>query len=147
MAWDVGTSIELTAPDAALVVQGLRIVVVVLLYAIVLRLGWALRGALHAAAEAETAATDETVPELVVVDVGPGANGAADLLGRRYLLGSTNLIGRDPSSTIAIPDPYVSRQHARLDFRDGEWWIEDLRSANGTLVEGRGARAGAAAAG
>jgi pSer/pThr/pTyr-binding forkhead associated (FHA) protein len=28
----------------------------------------------------------------------------------------------------------VSRRHARLWFHDGHWYLEDLQSANGTLV-------------
>ncbi len=127
---------EVLAPYSVLVVQGLRVVVVVLLYAFVIRLGWMLRGTLHATAQTAAMLPDELVPTLVVVDVASGANGTPELVGRRYPLGISNLIGRDPSNSIAIPDPYVSRQHARLDFRDGEWWIEDLASSNGTLVEG-----------
>jgi pSer/pThr/pTyr-binding forkhead associated (FHA) protein len=30
----------------------------------------------------------------------------------------------------------VSRRHARIDVRDGGWVVADLRSANGTLVNG-----------
>ena len=37
--------------------------------------------------------------------------------------------------SICLPDdPEASRRHARLFFRDGAWWIEDLGSANGTFV-------------
>lgn len=43
--------------------------------------------------------------------------------------------GRQPPSTILLSDdPEVSRLHARLSLRDGGWWLEDLRSANGTFV-------------
>ena len=34
-------------------------------------------------------------------------------------------------------DMTVSRQHARVDFRDGVWSIEDLHSTNGTWVNGQ----------
>jgi adenylate cyclase len=33
------------------------------------------------------------------------------------------------------PDRLVSRPHARISRRDGEYWIEDLGSANGTRVD------------
>lgn len=33
-----------------------------------------------------------------------------------------------------LPDPSVSRQHAELSFRDGQWLICDLNSSNGTYV-------------
>ena len=35
------------------------------------------------------------------------------------------------------PDLRVSRPHARISFVDGEYWIEDLGSANGTEVDGQ----------
>jgi len=55
-----------------------------------------------------------------------------------YLLSERDLtIGRDPSSGICIHEAAVSRQHARVHFRDGRWWIKDLGGRNGTLVGGR----------
>jgi pSer/pThr/pTyr-binding forkhead associated (FHA) protein len=35
------------------------------------------------------------------------------------------------------PDLRVSRPHARISFADGQYWIEDLNSANGTAVYGQ----------
>ena len=47
------------------------------------------------------------------------------------------VLGRSPTSTIRFDDDGVSRRHARLwSTPDGEWAIEDLNSANGTLVNG-----------
>jgi tetratricopeptide (TPR) repeat protein len=45
-------------------------------------------------------------------------------------------VGRDASSTIQIDSPYISKNHAVLAFRNGEWALEDLNSANGTRVNG-----------
>ena len=48
---------------------------------------------------------------------------------------ATATIGRLPDCTISIPaDPDVSRKHARLYRRDGDWWLEDLGSSNGTFI-------------
>ncbi|OYT40559.1 MAG: FHA domain-containing protein [Desulfurococcales archaeon ex4484_58] len=44
------------------------------------------------------------------------------------------ILGRYPTNDIVIPDPYVSRRHARIFFKDNEWYIEDLDSTNGTIV-------------
>jgi pSer/pThr/pTyr-binding forkhead associated (FHA) protein len=33
-------------------------------------------------------------------------------------------------------DSKISRKHARLFFRDGHWWIEDVGSKRGTVVKG-----------
>lgn len=46
-------------------------------------------------------------------------------------------IGRMPSCPINIPDDSVSRLHARVYKKDGDWWIEDLRSRNGVLINSR----------
>ena len=35
------------------------------------------------------------------------------------------------------PDLRVSRPHARISLVDGQYWIEDLNSANGTVVDGQ----------
>lgn len=48
------------------------------------------------------------------------------------------VLGRDASASIQIPDDKVSRRQCRFQVRDDdEVWIEDLGSANGTLVEGQ----------
>ncbi len=46
------------------------------------------------------------------------------------------IIGRDHSCGLVIDDPLASRQHARLDFTDGNWVVTDMNSRNGTLVNG-----------
>lgn len=46
-------------------------------------------------------------------------------------------IGRDETASIALDDPRVSRQHARLLRHEGIWLLEDLGSKNGTTVNGR----------
>jgi len=43
-------------------------------------------------------------------------------------------IGRDPSCEIHLNDETVSNQHARLSYRNKQWWIEDLLSTNGTFL-------------
>ena len=44
-------------------------------------------------------------------------------------------VGRQADCTISIPgDPDASRTHARLFHRDGEWWLEDAGSTNGTFI-------------
>jgi pSer/pThr/pTyr-binding forkhead associated (FHA) protein len=35
---------------------------------------------------------------------------------------------------VVLADESVSREHARLFFRDGAWIVQDLDSTNGTLV-------------
>lgn len=45
-------------------------------------------------------------------------------------------IGRSPTNTIPVPDTYASAQHTLLTLREGQWWLEDLDSRNGTLLNG-----------
>ena len=45
-------------------------------------------------------------------------------------------IGRREDNLVHLPDRNVSRRHARLVHRDGAVLLEDLRSANGTLLNG-----------
>jgi pSer/pThr/pTyr-binding forkhead associated (FHA) protein len=48
------------------------------------------------------------------------------------------VIGRDPDCChLAVPSPAVSRRHAQLQLQDGQWSIEDLRTRNGTWVNGQ----------
>ncbi len=51
--------------------------------------------------------------------------------------GDSLVVGRSSSSDLPLPDRFLSRHHARL-FRDGDrYLVEDLRSRNGTLLNGR----------
>ena len=43
-------------------------------------------------------------------------------------------IGRSPHCDVPIDDPLVSREHCLVQLKSGEPFVEDLLSANGTLV-------------
>ena len=47
------------------------------------------------------------------------------------------VIGREEDAQIVIPNPAISRHHARLTNQAGHYFIEDLGSANGTFVNGQ----------
>lgn len=53
-----------------------------------------------------------------------------------YPLKPITSIGRAKSSAIVLDDGYVSTEHALLVQRGGQWWLEDLGSRNGTLLNG-----------
>jgi type VI secretion system FHA domain protein len=42
-------------------------------------------------------------------------------------------IGRLPDNDWVLPDPYVSGHHARVQYRNGQFWLEDT-SSNGVFV-------------
>jgi pSer/pThr/pTyr-binding forkhead associated (FHA) protein len=46
-------------------------------------------------------------------------------------------LGRLPDNSICLNDGRLSRYHARIEFRDGGFWLSDLGSQNGTLVNDR----------
>ncbi len=46
------------------------------------------------------------------------------------------VIGRDFSNEIHFADKRVSRHHARVFYRAGDWHVKDLGSSNGTYVNG-----------
>ena len=45
-------------------------------------------------------------------------------------------IGRAPDNDIVVGDPATSGHHGRIEVRTGSFWISDLGSTNGTLVNG-----------
>jgi putative ABC transport system ATP-binding protein len=56
--------------------------------------------------------------------------------GKRTPVGEELLIGRSSSSGLTINESHISRQHARIVRRDGQFFITDLGSSNGTFVNG-----------
>jgi hypothetical protein len=56
----------------------------------------------------------------------------------------TLFIGRDTDNDIRVQDPSVSRKHAKLFTRDQKVFIEDLRSLNGTWIDGAALNSGEA---
>jgi FHA domain len=46
------------------------------------------------------------------------------------------LLGRHHACDVVLPNVTVSRRHARLTYRDEKWIVQDLRSTNGTQVNG-----------
>jgi hypothetical protein len=43
-------------------------------------------------------------------------------------------LGRSENNSIVISDPYASGEHALVTWRNGQWWLEDRDSRNGTLL-------------
>ena len=67
--------------------------------------------------------------DLATVTVGDLAHDVA-------LSGDRVTIGRLASSGVHVPDANVSREHAAFVREGSSWWIEDLDSSNGTLLNG-----------
>lgn len=50
--------------------------------------------------------------------------------------GTEAIIGRDPTTSIPLDDPRVSRRHVRISHRPSGWVLEDLGSKGGTYADG-----------
>ncbi|MDX6286115.1 MAG: hypothetical protein QOG53_1600 [Frankiales bacterium] len=69
------------------------------------------------------------VPQTLVVTEGT-------LTGTSIALRDTPVtIGRANDSTLVLADDYASNNHARLVPQDGQWFVEDLGSTNGTYLD------------
>lgn len=80
-------------------------------------------------------ATPEAEPSgRLVVVAGPDRGTIIPLRSREILIGRAT--DREPPVHVALSDRGVSRRHARLLWRGGFWWLEDLGSTNGTFVNG-----------
>jgi hypothetical protein len=47
------------------------------------------------------------------------------------------IVGRAPTCQVVIQDPQASRRHAQVALDGVDYWVEDLKSMNGTLVNGQ----------
>jgi hypothetical protein len=66
----------------------------------------------------------------LLVKAGPQAGGS-------FTLSGDAVLGRQKDCTVRLMDTSVSRRHAQLGLQDDGLVIEDLGSANGTMVNGR----------
>jgi len=70
------------------------------------------------------------MPRLAIKE-GPG-------VGRDHMLGpAACVVGRDAGADFVLEDGSVSRKHFRVVQDGGAYFVEDLGSTNGTVVNGR----------
>ncbi len=102
-----------------------RIVLAVLLYAF---LGWALWTIWREMREQGRLISAPIIPSL---SISPLETGKAQAL----TLDQPELhIGRSSANEYPISDETVSVRHARLSYHHNQWWVEDLKSTNGTYL-------------
>ncbi|MCC6466328.1 MAG: FHA domain-containing protein [Planctomycetes bacterium] len=56
--------------------------------------------------------------------------------GKRYPVGEELSIGREPPATVVFQIPTISKKHFRIYLQGPAYFIEDLRSTNGTYLNG-----------
>lgn len=114
----------------AVLLWGVRIAFLVLLYLFLVRAFASLQRSL--ATESAISARQAGLAFLVVQRTVKGAPRVGD----RLPLRAVNAIGRDAGNDIVLNDEAASARHALVEFADGEWWVEDSGSTNGTVVNG-----------
>jgi pSer/pThr/pTyr-binding forkhead associated (FHA) protein len=95
-----------------------------------------------AADVAETMAIDRNAQP--AMGTAPGTGRQAELTietgpdaGHSHRAGDNALrLGRSPDNDVILRDPATSGHHARLERRGDQFWLVDLGSTNGTLVNG-----------
>jgi pSer/pThr/pTyr-binding forkhead associated (FHA) protein len=112
----------------------LRLLFVFLLYFFLFQVVRVILRELQTIAGGETAAPVSKPAGHLVVNH-PGGSGLRP--GERLDLQPVTVIGRHPHATIVLDDAFVSSEHARLSWQDGRWWVTDLESTNGTMLNGR----------
>lgn len=59
---------------------------------------------------------------------------SSEMAAERHQLGAITTLGRSASNSIIANDDFASAEHARIVLEDGQWWLEDRRSKNGTRL-------------
>lgn len=72
-----------------------------------------------------------TISGMIVVIKGPSAGLEVSLTDQETVM------GRDARADLVFDSPAVSRRHARIAQRNGQYYVEDLGSSNGTFVNGQ----------
>jgi two-component system, cell cycle response regulator len=63
---------------------------------------------------------------------------AGENLGQMFpIRNAETVIGRAADASVRLKDDGVSRRHARILHKEGEVFVEDMKSANGTLLNGQ----------
>lgn len=54
--------------------------------------------------------------------------------GTSFLFQDEITIGRSKENDLVVNDPFVSLRHAKIFRKNGQFWLEDLNSRNGTYL-------------
>ena len=53
-----------------------------------------------------------------------------------YSIDETITLGRNGQNNIIVKDPFISKKHFQIIEDEGDYYLEDLNSANGTYLNG-----------
>ncbi|MFN8398374.1 MAG: FHA domain-containing protein [Anaerolineales bacterium] len=108
------------------VVLALRILTALALYGF---LGWVLVFLYREVQRQGIVLANRRVPGISIMITPKGGTGTL-----RYFHQAEITIGRDPGCDIPLPEDTISARHAHLTYHHNQWWLEDLASTNGTLL-------------
>ena len=115
----------------AVILWGVRIAFLVILYLFLIRAFRALHRSLTDE-RAAISAREVGIAALVVTK----SHAGGPRVGARLPLRAVSSVGRDAGNDVVLNDEAASAKHAIVSFADGEWWLEDAGSTNGTLLNG-----------
>ncbi len=108
------------------IVLALRLIMVLALYGF---LGWALYMLWHEVQRQGQSLANRRVPGISLM-----IQHEHDPRILKHFFQSEIILGRDPGCDIPLTDDTVSTRHAQLTYHHGQWWLEDLASTNGTIL-------------
>ncbi|MGB9586091.1 MAG: FHA domain-containing protein [Anaerolineales bacterium] len=103
----------------------IRILFVIALYGF---LSWGLWTLWYGLKQDSQALSSDLLPSISILEL---ENGQSYQFKKMQII-----IGRDLSCDLCLSDNTISAQHTRLAYHHNQWWIEDLKSTNGTFVNG-----------
>jgi pSer/pThr/pTyr-binding forkhead associated (FHA) protein len=112
----------------------LRIVFIFLLYFFVFQVIRVMSRELRVSAGQATQHDGWTAPQGALRVEDPGKSNLHQ--GQILQLDPVSVIGRDRRATIPIEHSFVSAEHTQIAWEEGQWFASDLRSTNGTYVNG-----------
>jgi pSer/pThr/pTyr-binding forkhead associated (FHA) protein len=110
----------------ASVVLALRLILAIALYCF---LGWALLTLWRELKQQANRLSIQKQPGITVE-----TRRGQDKISQSHFTQNEVMIGRDTNCDLAVLDEALSAHHARIIFHHGQWWLEDLKSTNGTFL-------------
>ncbi len=107
-----------------LILLSLRFLLVICLYVFLARALWILWKNLQI----------DNTPKQTVTPINITISAGEEPPKTHLLTNPVYLLGRAASCDISLPNETVSGLHARIYYESANWWVEDLGSSNGTLL-------------
>ncbi len=112
----------------------LRVVFIFLLYFFVYQVIRVVSRELRVVASQGEVVAGVPTPDGALIVADPGESNLRR--GEVFDLEPVTVIGRHPRATIRVDSTFISSEHAQLSWEQDRWWVTDLRSTNGTYVNG-----------